>query len=175
MTDGRGKLVLQSGHGLITRSNRLVRRGLNDLLKNEGIHHWQHLTHKELFGEIKKTALQLILDDDNNTDAINALGMKFVLISSGKFMMGSDKKDDKQPIHAVSLAKPFFMACHPVMESEWREVMKTSPERLTADGKAVGGISWEDAGEFINRLNLLNEELYLSAKKYGDSRQGNQR
>ena len=37
----------------------------------------------------------------------NPLGMKFVLIPAGEFMMGSnDGNDDEQPVHKVTISQP---------------------------------------------------------------------
>ncbi len=49
---------------------------------------------------------------------INSIGMELVLIPSGSFRMGGDKKleqaeDHETPRHMVKISKPFFMDKYP--------------------------------------------------------------
>ena len=57
----------------------------------------------------------------------NSIGMKFVLIPAGTFMMGSPpeeptrKPDEIQ--HKVTISKPFFMQTTEVTQEVWKKVM----------------------------------------------------
>lgn len=90
----------------------------------------------------------------------NSIGMKFVLISSGTFMMGSSPlneperfKDERQ--HRVTITKPFYMQTTEVTQDQWREVMGSNPSHFKDCGAdcPVEGVSWNDAQEFIRKLN----------------------
>jgi formylglycine-generating enzyme required for sulfatase activity len=49
----------------------------------------------------------------------NSIGMEFVLISAGTFMMGSpasdtEASDDEKPAHRVTISQPFYLGKYPV-------------------------------------------------------------
>jgi formylglycine-generating enzyme required for sulfatase activity len=88
----------------------------------------------------------------------NSIGMEFVLISSGSFMMGADKNfedayDDETPRHWVTVSQPFYLGKYEVTQEEWIEVMGSNPSGFKGLGNPVENVSWDDAGEFIRRLN----------------------
>ena len=44
----------------------------------------------------------------------NSIGMEFVLIKPGTFLMGSEKgSDDEKPVHEVEITQPFYMGKYP--------------------------------------------------------------
>src|SRR5450755_2269872 len=57
----------------------------------------------------------------------NSIGMKFVWIPPGTFMMGSPKDEDKRGYdetqHEVKLTKGFYMGVHAVTQEHWQTVM----------------------------------------------------
>jgi formylglycine-generating enzyme required for sulfatase activity len=81
----------------------------------------------------------------------NSIGMKFRLIQPGTFMMGS-------PVHQVTLTKQYSMGIYPVTQSEYARIMGSNPSRFKGDRHPVEQVSWEDATEFIQKLNGLPEE-----------------
>ena len=98
---------------------------------------------------------------ENNNDEIeqtynNSLGMEFVLIPAGEFYMGSDSTslvafDD--PSHLVKISEPFYMARYEVTQEEWTELMGENPSLFEGSELPVEQVSWNDAQEFVNRLN----------------------
>ena len=56
----------------------------------------------------------------------NSIGMKFVLIPAGSFVMGSSpdeptrKPDEKQ--HKVTISKPFFLQTTEVIQEVWKKI-----------------------------------------------------
>jgi formylglycine-generating enzyme required for sulfatase activity len=106
----------------------------------------------------------------------NSLGMKFVLIPAGEFLMGSDEspeslaKDfpqyerkrfvelsDEAPVHKVRITRPFFLGQHEVTVGQFRRFLAASgyaPESI-ADGTGGYGYNpqydpdkaWGDAFE----------------------------
>ena len=68
----------------------------------------------------------------------NSIGMEFVLIPAGAFMMGADKNDEKArgnetPQHTVTISKPFYLGKFEVTRTQWTAVMgsQTSPPQET--------------------------------------------
>lgn len=103
----------------------------------------------------------------------NNLGMEFVLIPAGSFLMGSPDSDRQarafeKPQHRVTLRRPFYLARFEVTQAQWEAVMGASPyeqgrsnpyydlpgmaERITRPDHPAT-VSWNDAQAFIARLN----------------------
>jgi formylglycine-generating enzyme required for sulfatase activity len=92
----------------------------------------------------------------------NSIGMKFVFIPPGTFMMGSPShepgRDSDEKQHQVTLTKGFYMQTTEVTQGQWYEVMGTRPwsgkehVRDSTNNPAVY-ISWNDCKDFIRRLN----------------------
>ncbi|MHC4212191.1 MAG: SUMF1/EgtB/PvdO family nonheme iron enzyme [Planctomycetota bacterium] len=105
----------------------------------------------------------------------NSLGMKFVRIEPGEFMMGGLHKVlpgglapegfmrggdfDEQPAHKVRISKPFYMGTYEVTNSQYE---KFDPSHRLLRGKlgfsidndeAVVFVSWEDAKAFCDWLS----------------------
>lgn len=86
----------------------------------------------------------------------NSIGMEFVLIPAGEFNMGSNSTpligfDD--PLHKVTISKPFYMAKCEVTQEEWATLMGTDPSFYKGDKLPVEQITWKDAEAFILALN----------------------
>lgn len=82
----------------------------------------------------------------------------FVLIQPGSFLMGSeDGGDGERPQHAVTITQQFYMQRTPVTQMQWRAVMGTNPSefRDCGDTCPVEQVGWDDAQDFIQRLNEL--------------------
>jgi len=99
-------------------------------------------------------------DVDPSGVSINSVGMQFALIPCGPFLMG-DKASwipDIQPLHVVTVSKPFFLAIHPVSRGEYREVMGKSYNRAKGkDSEPLTKVSWFDAVQFCNSLILQRQ------------------
>ncbi len=88
----------------------------------------------------------------------NTIGMEFVLVPAGSFVMGenaplSEGKGDEHPPHDVNITRPFYMGRHEVTQKQWQQVMGTNPSRHKGENNPVDSVSWNDAQEFIKRLN----------------------
>ena len=62
----------------------------------------------------------------------NSIGMEFVMIEAGTFLMGSGADDreapaNEKPRHRVTISKPFYLGKHEVTQAEWEAVMGSSP------------------------------------------------
>jgi formylglycine-generating enzyme required for sulfatase activity len=85
----------------------------------------------------------------------NSLGMEFVLVPAGQFMMGADKgDDDEKPVHAVRLSKPFYLGQYEVTQGQWQAVMGSNPSRFRGNPNLpVEQVTWEDVQAFMRKLN----------------------
>jgi formylglycine-generating enzyme required for sulfatase activity len=88
----------------------------------------------------------------------NSIGMKFVLIPAGTFMMGEDKiikeaADDEKPPHQVKISKPFYLGVYEVTQEVWESLMRNNPSKFRGRDNPVDQVSWDDAQDFITRLN----------------------
>ncbi|MCL1915468.1 MAG: formylglycine-generating enzyme family protein [Desulfovibrionaceae bacterium] len=88
----------------------------------------------------------------------NSIGMEFVLIPSGSFMMGRDPafeegNDSELPQHKVNISKPFYLGKYQVTQTQWEAVMGSNPSKFKGRNNPVEQVSWDDAQAFIKRLN----------------------
>ncbi len=85
----------------------------------------------------------------------NSIGMEFVLIPAGTFEMGSTKGDkDEQPVHTVTISKPFYMGKYEVTQAQWQEIMGSNPSLFQGDGSRPVEQVWFDVvQDFIGKLN----------------------
>jgi len=91
----------------------------------------------------------------------NSIVMGFMMIPEGHFTMGSPEDesgrqaDEKQ--HEVRITKPFYLQNTEVTQRQWKAVMKSKPpsDRDYNADWPVDRATWEDAQEFIVRLNQL--------------------
>jgi formylglycine-generating enzyme required for sulfatase activity len=96
----------------------------------------------------------------------NNIGMSFVLIPAGSFTMGSptDEPGRHSPErqHPVTISKPFYLQSTEVSRRQWTQVMGSDPSKFKdcGDDCPVDNVSWNDAQEFIRRLNQMSGENY---------------
>ncbi len=103
---------------------------------------------------------------------LKSLGMEFVLIPSGTFTMGCNEKpetcnSDELPQHQVTLTRPFnsrrssndfYMQTTEVTQKQWQEVMGSNPSQHRDPQGPVEMVTWEDARDFVDRLNQLEPD-----------------
>ncbi|UOO80899.1 formylglycine-generating enzyme family protein [Uruburuella testudinis] len=107
----------------------------------------------------------------------NSIGMKFVAVPAGSFLMGSAAADSaafdvEKPQHRVTLSQPFYIGQYEVTQADWERVMGEGPfarsrsnpyyslpgmaARITRPNHPAT-VSWQDAQEFIAKLNALEQ------------------
>ena len=103
----------------------------------------------------------------------NSIGMKFVLIPKGTFLMRSppDAKgssyDERQ--HEVTLTRDFYLGVYEVTQAQYKKVMGKNPSYFTSEYGRVGRdvdsanhpvdrVCYDDCVEFCRRLSALPEE-----------------
>lgn len=99
-------------------------------------------------------------------EIVNLLGMRLLLIPSGRFTMGSaDGHENERPPHEVEITRSFYLAATEVTQQQYARVMGTNPSAFSAGGakrSAVAGVSTtnypvdsvshDEAIEFCRRL-----------------------
>ena len=93
----------------------------------------------------------------------NSLGMVFVYIKPGTFMMGSPSSepgrssDERQ--HRVTLTKGFYMQTTEVTQGQWHAIMGNNPSdfKNCGDDCPVEKVSWNDMQTFVQKLNRKEE------------------
>jgi formylglycine-generating enzyme required for sulfatase activity len=116
----------------------------------------------------------------------NAIGMVFVLIPPGEFMMGSNPQErarflkeaeaarDQQaivripsesPQHRVRISRPFYLGKYEVTQAQWQAVMGNNPS-ASRDNPLypVERVSLDDIQPFLAKLNAAYAE---QGSKYG--------
>ena len=89
----------------------------------------------------------------------NKLGMRFVLIPKGSFLMGSPESEPgrqwNEKRHRVILSKDFYMGETEVTQGQWKNLVGFNPSSFSALGKLfpVDTVSWNECMEFIRVLN----------------------
>ena len=101
----------------------------------------------------------------------NSIGMELVTIPAGSFEMGSALRlQADEPLHPVTITRPFAIGRTEVTQKQWRDVMGTTPwagkpSVKEADACAAVHVSWEDAVEFCRRLTTV-ESLEAKGRRY---------
>lgn len=89
---------------------------------------------------------------------VGAIKFTMVEVAGGTFTMGctgeqgKECKNDEQPAHEVTLSD-FYMAECEVTQGLWRAVMGSYPCKFSGNNVAADCISWDDAVDFIEKLN----------------------
>ena len=93
------------------------------------------------------------------TPFTNSIGMTFVPIPAGIFMMGSPSSEPRrsktETQHQVSLTKSYYLQATEVTQGQWKAVMGSNPSYFSScgDNCPVEMISWDDCQSFISKLN----------------------
>lgn len=99
-----------------------------------------------------------LLQSASAIDSKIFLGINFIFIQPGCFQMGNDKPPTDRtvgetPSHRVCIEKPFYMGETEVTQKQWQDVMGNNPSKNKVEDKPVDRVSWNDAQEFIQKLN----------------------
>jgi formylglycine-generating enzyme required for sulfatase activity len=92
-----------------------------------------------------------------------------IWIPSGSFTMGSPASEarrdsDEGPQRLVTIGQGFWMGRYEVTQGQYEAVMGTNPSFFKTCGKdcPVEQVSWNDAKEFISKLNARNDGFVYS-------------
>jgi formylglycine-generating enzyme required for sulfatase activity len=87
---------------------------------------------------------------------------EMVVIPAGSFQMGGSGSAAEKPIHTVTIAAAFALARTELTQGQWRAVMGTNPSVFSSCGDScpVERVSWDDAQEFVRKLNARTGKTY---------------
>jgi len=119
---------------------------------------------KETFSSDKKNSLDFSVKtkDKGVKQFTNNIGMTFMLISAGTFIIGSPNNeqgrhwDEKQQL--INLKYDYYIQTTEVTQSQWQLVMGYNPSYFQYCGEhcPVENVSWYDVQIFINKLNAMD-------------------
>ncbi len=95
----------------------------------------------------------------------NSIGMELVWIPPGEFAMGSENGEaDEKPVRKVTIREGFWMGKYEVTQAQWESVMGSNPSIFKDCGKEcpVENVSWDDAKQFIAKLNTKGDGYVYS-------------
>ena len=73
----------------------------------------------------------------------------------GTFTMGSEGGGNRGPQRQITLTRGFWMLETEVTQAMWTSVMGNNPSHFKGDKRPVEMVSWNDAQEYIQKLNDL--------------------
>ena len=87
---------------------------------------------------------------------------ELVLIQPGTFRMGAGLgDDDRRPVRAVTLTRPFLLQKTQVSQAQWMAVMDSNPSvRRNCPRCPVDHVSYDDVQRFIAKLNARGAAKY---------------
>lgn len=88
---------------------------------------------------------------------------EMVVIPAGSFFMGSKLgRANETPVHKVAFKYPFAIGKTEVTQGEWHALMGNNPSSFPGCGEdcPVDQISWEDAHDYIHKLNQKTGKQY---------------
>jgi formylglycine-generating enzyme required for sulfatase activity len=107
--------------------------------------------------DISKNSTQ---SNSNAITSVNGVTFEMVYVQGGAFTMGctgeqgSDCESNEKPTHRVTLSS-YYMGKYEVTQALWKAVMGSNPSYFRGDNLPVENVSWEDANDFIRKLNAL--------------------
>ena len=91
------------------------------------------------------------------TLAWSGVAQRFRWLPPGRFLMGSPPgeagRHGNETPHWVTLSRGFWLGDTAVTQGLWRAVMGANPSRFKGERRPVEQVSWEEAQDFIGRLN----------------------
>jgi formylglycine-generating enzyme required for sulfatase activity len=106
---------------------------------------------------------------------VNSIGMKLVLISPGRFLMGSPPGEAERGMdeaqHERDIRQPFYLGAHEVTQAQYAQVTKKNPSWFAFKGGGqdqvrdldtraypVDSVSWKEATEYCRLLSDVPAE-----------------
>ena len=99
----------------------------------------------------------------------NSIGIEFVTIPAGKFLMGSSEvekgRDQDETQHEVTLPHGFQMGVYEVTQAQYEQVMGKNPSIFKGASLPVELVSYNNALEFCKKLSELQAEK-VAGRRY---------
>jgi len=92
---------------------------------------------------------------------LSGMTVRFAVVPSGQFRKGctegdADCDDDEKPVQRV-VVDAFQLGTTEVTQAQWQAVMSTNPSNFKGPDRPVENIAWNDAQDFLERLNGRND------------------
>jgi formylglycine-generating enzyme required for sulfatase activity len=139
--------AMATGHSDVSEAAELLREA------DESLAGWTSATRRVLVATPHGQEAKLI------TYYRNDVGMEFVRIPAGSFVMGSPPDEygrdaDEGPQHEVRFAGSFLMSAYETTQAQYSSVMNTDPAHFPDPDGPAEMVSWNDAAEFCGKLSL---------------------
>ncbi len=87
--------------------------------------------------------------------------MELVYIPAGGFLRGSAAHEpDETPVHAVTIARGYYIGKYEVTQAQWKRVMGSNPSHFKGDNLPVENISWNDCQAFVEALRKMTGKRF---------------
>ncbi len=89
-------------------------------------------------------------------------GIELVEVKGGTYQQGDTFNvggEDERPVHKVTV-KDFFIGKYEVTQEQWKAVVKKNPSHFIGDKLPVDSVSWDEAQDFIKKLNKKSGKKY---------------
>jgi len=83
---------------------------------------------------------------------VQGIGIEMILVPARDAEIGSDSWPNARPVHSVRL-QPFYLAKFELTQQQWSQLQVEDPSPQKGSQLPVHGISWNDAQQWIARLN----------------------
>jgi formylglycine-generating enzyme required for sulfatase activity len=103
-----------------------------------------------------------IMDKNSSTHPGSQIVIALVPVKGGCYQMGdtfSDGYKSEKPVHEVCISD-FSIGTYLVTQAQWAAVMGTKPSVFAGDRWPVESVSWEEAQQFITKLNTMTGRRY---------------
>jgi formylglycine-generating enzyme required for sulfatase activity/outer membrane protein OmpA-like peptidoglycan-associated protein len=97
---------------------------------------------------------------------VNSIGMKFIRVPAGTFMMGSPdteiRRDTNEILHPVTITQPFYLQSTEVTQQQWFDVMENYPSHFHNCGMdcPVENVRYSDVMVFLKRLAEMESTIH---------------
>jgi len=118
-----------------------------------------------LFALLAASSFMFIDQASGGQSFVNRLGMEFVQVPAGSFIMGSPASEKRRDLdekpHKVIISRPFLIQTTEVTVAQWKSVMGRRMMGASKGGNLpVTRVSWNDCVRFIDRLNSMGDGKY---------------
>jgi formylglycine-generating enzyme required for sulfatase activity len=80
--------------------------------------------------------------------------LEMIRIRPGSFMMGDTRGNShEQPMHKVTISRPFYLGKYLVTQAQWQAVMPDNPSLYRGSRHPVDSVSWDNCQAFLSKLN----------------------
>ena len=103
-----------------------------------------------------------VIDPTTSIGKDPTTGIEMVYVKGGCYQMGDTSGaggPEEKPVHEVCV-DDFYMGKYEVTQGQWKSVMRNNPSYFAScgDNCPVDSVSWNDAQDFIRRLNSRSGE-----------------